>query len=158
MLLISISLVITFFVRLSLAWQTQNSIWHVLNNKFISILSPDPAFHAYNAKQLLEGTLTDSSLISDLIYYLLKFGLNIDFIMYFSPALFASLIVIPTILILKLYVFRDLEIFIFSISIYSFINLFDFIKVVKQCVSFNKFRSTLKISLSYKGEVTRQLA
>lgn len=105
----------TILIRLILALQTQDSPWHTLNGKFLSILSPDPAFHGYNAKLLLEGIDKEFSLISSLIAFLVQSGFDINSVMYFAPAFFSSLIVIPIILLLSLYKLPKMESYLFGV-------------------------------------------
>jgi len=104
--IISVILIIGILIRLSLAFQTQDSFLHIFENNFISILSPDPALYGYYAKLLLLGSphTSDVSMIEYVIYVLVKFTpLSLDFVMYFAPALFASCISIPIVLILNFY-------------------------------------------------------
>lgn len=105
--IILISIILGVLLRLLLAIQTYDSPLHTINGNFISILSPDPALYGYYATLLLEGLphTSDISMIEYVIYYLVKFTpFSLDFVMYFSPSFFASLVAIPVILILKLYI------------------------------------------------------
>ena len=106
-ILIIITLFIAILIRLSLALQTADSTLYQYNGEFISILSPDPALYGYYATLLLNGLPhnTDVSMIEYVIYALVKFTpFDLNFIMYYTPALFASFISIPVILILNIYI------------------------------------------------------
>jgi hypothetical protein len=105
-LIILTTISIGMLIRLILAWQTKDSPYHIYNDTFISILSPDPALYGYYATLLLEGLphTSDVSMIEYVIYALVKFTpFSLDFVMYFAPALLASLVAIPVILILNFY-------------------------------------------------------
>ncbi len=110
---------ISIFLRLILAYQTYDSPWHILNKEFLSILSPDAALYGYYAKLLLTGLphTSDVNLIEFVIYYLVKYTpFTIDQVLYFGPAFFASLVVIPTMLIAKIYFDSRLVIVAIGIS------------------------------------------
>ena len=104
--LIVATLFFSILIRLVLAMTTADSAFHIYNGEFISILSPDPALYGYYATLLLEGLphTKDVNLIEYVIYALVKFTpFSLDFVMYFAPAFFASLVAVPTILILRFY-------------------------------------------------------
>lgn len=107
-------LIVATAIRLIFAIQTQDGYLFTYNNHFISILSPDPALYGYYATLLLNGLPhnSDVSMIEYVIYALVKFTpFSLDFVMYFTPALLASFVSIPVILILYFYVRSHLILF-----------------------------------------------
>jgi dolichyl-diphosphooligosaccharide--protein glycosyltransferase/undecaprenyl-diphosphooligosaccharide--protein glycosyltransferase len=115
LLLMFLSFSLSIFIRLILAWQTMDSPLHIYDGKFISILSPDPALYGYYAQLLLDGLphKTDVSMIEYIIYYIVKFTpFSLDQVVYFGPAFFASMIIIPIYLIMSLYIDSKLIIFL----------------------------------------------
>ena len=112
--LMFLSFFISIFIRLILAWQTSDSPIHIFDGGFISILSPDPALYGYYAQLLLDGLphKTDVSMIEYVIYYIVKFTpFTLNQVMYFGPAFFSSLIIIPIYLIMSLCINSKLIIF-----------------------------------------------
>ena len=105
--LILFVLLTSIAIRLILAVQTNDSMFFKYENSFISILSPDPALYGYYATLLLNGLPhnTDVSMIEYLIYFLVKLTpFSLDSIMYFTPALLASLVAVPVVLIFNFYI------------------------------------------------------
>lgn len=112
--IILFALIVSIALRLILALQTDNLPLFTYHHHFISILSPDPALYGYYASLLLKGLphTSDVSMIEYLIYALVKFTpLSLDFVMYFAPAVIASFIAIPVILILNFYTKSSLILF-----------------------------------------------
>ena len=118
-ILILSALFISVSIRLILAWQTSGIDLYHYNDQYISIFSPDPALYGYYASLLLQGLphTTDVNLIEFFIYYIVKYGpFSLDFIMYFGPAIFASFICIPVILILQIYINSKIILFFAGVT------------------------------------------
>lgn len=107
MLNIFIVLIITISLRLFLAYETSDSLLHTLDGEFLSILTPDASLYGYYAKLLLADLPHNSDvyLIEYVIYFLVKITpFSLDQILYFLPAFLSSLVVIPTMLLSKLFI------------------------------------------------------
>lgn len=107
MLHIFIVFFITVTLRLLLAYQTSDSLLHTLDGEYLSILTPDAALYGHYAKLLLAGLPheNDVHLIEYVIYFLVKVTpFSLDQIMYFLPAFLSSLVVVPAMLIARLYI------------------------------------------------------
>ncbi|MEA2099729.1 MAG: STT3 domain-containing protein [Campylobacterota bacterium] len=90
-----------------MSYQTSGNIYHIVNNQFISILTPDAALYGYYAKLLLRDLphTTDVHLIEYVLFFITKYSsFTLDQAIYYSPAFFSSLIIIPAMLISNLYI------------------------------------------------------
>lgn len=102
-----LSFFISVMLRLILAFVTQENPIYTLNGEFISILSPDPALYGYYAQLLLDGIPynSDVSMIEYIIYFIvLLTPFSLNQVLYFGPAFFTSLIVVPIFLIMNFFI------------------------------------------------------
>jgi asparagine N-glycosylation enzyme membrane subunit Stt3 len=90
----------------------------ILDDNFISILTPDAALYGHYAKLLLNNMphWNDVNMIEYIIYDIVLFTpFSLDQVLYFGPIFFASLIIIPAYLIMNMYIKSKLIIFISTI-------------------------------------------
>jgi len=107
MLNIFVIFVIIVLLRLVLAYETSSSLLYNLDGEFLSILTPDASLYGYYARLLLDGLQHNSDvyLIEYVIYILVKITpFSLDQIIYILPAFLSSLVVVPTMLITRLFI------------------------------------------------------
>jgi len=106
-LYIFIAFFFSLFIRLLFFFQIYDNSSFFYNGHIIAIWNPDSALYGFYAKELLDGVvypLTSEYIPGYLIYWIVKFtGLDIANVIFFAPAFFSSLIVVPIILIAKHY-------------------------------------------------------
>ncbi len=105
--LIFIAYFLSVTVRYILFFQIMNNPNFFVDGNVISIWTPDAGLYGFYAKELANGVLypfNSEYIAGYLIYFITNIsGLNIDIVMFYLPAFLSSLIVIPIILITKLY-------------------------------------------------------
>jgi hypothetical protein len=104
---IIISYIFNILLRYILYLQIYNDSSIFYNGEIIPIWTPDASLYGFYAKQLLSGVIypfTSEYIPAYLIYYLVKItGFSLENVLFFAPAFLSSLIVIPIILIAKIY-------------------------------------------------------
>ncbi len=99
--------VFNILLRYILYLQIYNDSSIFYNGEIIPIWTPDASLYGFYAKQLLSGVIypfTSEHIPAYLIYYLVKItGFSLENVLFFAPAFLSSLIVIPIILIAKIY-------------------------------------------------------
>jgi dolichyl-diphosphooligosaccharide--protein glycosyltransferase/undecaprenyl-diphosphooligosaccharide--protein glycosyltransferase len=110
--------VIGVCIRLYASWMFYDNPRFIIDGGFVPLLNPDSGLYGYYVNLLLNNMphLSDVHLIEYILYMIVSFTpFSLDQILYFGPAFFASLIIIPTYLIMDIYIKSKIIISISSI-------------------------------------------
>ena len=103
----------TLLVRLLLSYTIYTNSFFNIAGHPLSIFTPDAALYGHYAQLLLASKphLTDVHLLEYILYYLVKYTpFTLDQVILYLPAFLSSLVVVPVMLIMRLYSKSNLEV------------------------------------------------